>query len=62
MKRIEKTIAIAYQIAGQRLLAEDLLTKGQKERLTTLLLDLLAEPDTYPSAIWRQLYRQAIEP
>jgi hypothetical protein len=54
--------ALLYQIAGDRLLADDLLTEGQKARLTELILNTLDQPDRYPVKVIRDLYKLAKTP
>jgi hypothetical protein len=51
-----------YQIAGQLLIGSDTLTKGQRTRLETLLLDTLSDPDRYPARVIRALRKEALEP
>ena len=62
MSRRDKLLGDLYQIAGHRLLAEDSLTAGQRERLTELLLDVLSEPDRFSAGVLRKLYRMAMKP
>lgn len=50
-----------YQIAGARLLIPDMMTPGQKNRVTELILCALAEPKRYGPKTLRRLYRLAME-
>lgn len=61
MKRHAKLFGLLYQIAGHRLLVED-LTEGQKDRLTELLLSTLEDPDRLPVSVVRDLYTLAVKP
>lgn len=56
-----KLFATLYQIAGHRLLSSDDLTDGQKERLDTLILDVLSDPDRYKASVVRDLYEEALK-
>ena len=60
MSERRKLWADCYQIAGHLLLADDTLTKGQKQRLIELLLNVLSEPERYKAKIVRSLYRMAL--
>jgi hypothetical protein len=51
-----------YQIAGQVTLGRDALTEGQRKRLEQLLLNVLADPDTYSTKRINDLYVIAMEP
>jgi hypothetical protein len=62
MSHSKKILAAAYQLAGHRLLSEDDLTEGQKDRLTNLLLDILSDPDRYRSSDIRGLVEMALKP
>jgi len=58
--RVEESyLAAVYQVAGDRLLADDLPTEGQKARLTELILNALSKPEDYTPEIIHDLYRMA---
>jgi hypothetical protein len=61
MKKYDTLIAALYQLAGQRLLCEEDLTPGQRNRLTELLLNALAEPRRYTPELIRTLTDLAME-
>ena len=52
----------AYQLAGSLLLAPDIFTEGQRERLTELLLNVLSEPNRYTYKTLNLLRRMAVKP
>ena len=62
MKNRTKVMGECYQIAGHRLLMEDQLTEGQRERLTELLMDMLEDPNRYKVKVWRRLAKLAVMP
>ena len=62
MSRRRKLFAELYQAAGELLLAPDVLTEGQRARLTELVLDVLSEPDRYKARVLGDLRRMAKRP
>jgi hypothetical protein len=58
-KSLRARFAAAYQLAGGVVWSDD-LTEGQKQRLDTLLLDVLSEPERYTAKIIARLMRDAV--
>jgi hypothetical protein len=58
---LRKRIAAAYQVAGPLIMLDN-LTEGQRIRLGTLLLDVLAEPERFTAKLIRDLARDAVLP
>ena len=61
-KRPLGLFAALYQLAGTLLVAPDLLTEGQQDRLRVLLLDVLSDPEKWTGKLVSDAHHRMLKP